>query len=210
MPKRSRANPNVFLNVPFDEDYEPLFLALVAGLTGLGRVPRCVLEIPESGQGRLIRIMDLMRGCGSSIHDLSRVSVKRSGDDDTKDDLPRFNMPFELGIAVGLEPELEHRFFVFEKKRFRLQRTLSDLSGIDPEIHEGTQAGLIKSLLNCVLPASGNLPTADTLIDLTDRLSKAADVLKRDCTVDLIFEPHIYRGLVVAASDLAKEHGLIA
>jgi hypothetical protein len=37
---------SVFLNVPFDKEYGPLFLALIAGLAGLGRTPRRVLEVP--------------------------------------------------------------------------------------------------------------------------------------------------------------------
>jgi hypothetical protein len=37
---------NVFLNVPFDEDYEPLYVALIAALTAFGSTPRTVLEIP--------------------------------------------------------------------------------------------------------------------------------------------------------------------
>jgi hypothetical protein len=31
---------SVFLNVPFDIEYSPLLIALIAGLTGLGRTPR--------------------------------------------------------------------------------------------------------------------------------------------------------------------------
>jgi len=39
---------SVFLNVPFDQAYEPIFVALITSLVALGRNPRCVLEIPES------------------------------------------------------------------------------------------------------------------------------------------------------------------
>jgi hypothetical protein len=31
----------VFLNVPYDKEYAPLFTALIAGLVALGRIPRC-------------------------------------------------------------------------------------------------------------------------------------------------------------------------
>jgi len=44
---------DVFLNVPFDDSYEPLFVSLIAALVALGRTPRCVLEVPETGNARL-------------------------------------------------------------------------------------------------------------------------------------------------------------
>jgi hypothetical protein len=64
---------DVFLNVPFDAAYESLFVALVGTLVFLGQKPHCVLEVRESGDGRLARIFALMRVCGTSIHDLSRI-----------------------------------------------------------------------------------------------------------------------------------------
>jgi hypothetical protein len=41
----ARGSKDVFVNVPFDEAYEPLFIALIAGLTRMGLTPRSVLEI---------------------------------------------------------------------------------------------------------------------------------------------------------------------
>jgi hypothetical protein len=82
----------VFINAPFDAAYEPLFITLVGMLVFLGQKPRCVLEIREQGDGRLARILELVRACRISVHDLSRVSTP-----------VRFNMPFELGIACALK-----------------------------------------------------------------------------------------------------------
>ena len=61
-------------------------------LVFLGQKPRCVLEIREQGDGRLARILDLIRACRISVHDLSRVTTP-----------VRFNMPFEPGIRVRAE-----------------------------------------------------------------------------------------------------------
>src|SRR6185295_6928929 len=122
---------SVFLNVPFDEEYSPLFLALIAGLAALGRTPRCVLEVPSGGRNRLERIFGLIASCGASIHDLSRVTLSDHLN------VPRFNMPFELGIAYSLSQLKPHSFFVFEEKAFRLQASLSDLSGHEGAEHEG-------------------------------------------------------------------------
>src|SRR3972149_2701488 len=104
MPRQSgsRVDPTaVFLNVPFDTRYEPLFVALIATLTSIGRKPRTVLELPEQGQGRLSRIIEPLEACQVSLHDLSRVGPPA-----------RFNMPFELGLAYAVR-----RYDPTEKKR---------------------------------------------------------------------------------------------
>jgi len=85
---------NVFINVPFDDDYAPLFDALVFTTIACGYRVRCALEEDDSGNIRLDKLVRLIRECPRSIHDLSRIEL---GDNE----LPRFNMPFELGLALG-------------------------------------------------------------------------------------------------------------
>lgn len=135
-----RSDPGqVFLNIPYDRRYEPLFLALIAGLAGLGFTPRCVLEIPHQ-QNRLQRIFELMTSCASSVHDLSRTSVSRAAPR-----CPRFNMPFELGLAIAHTLKAGgHQWIAIEEKRYRLQKSLSDLNGFDPYIHGGTPTGVLR------------------------------------------------------------------
>lgn len=105
-----------FVNVPYDSDYEELFIALIAGLSGFGLIPHATLEISGS-ERRLNRIMSLLRRCRYSFHDLSRVEL-----DATPPKTPRFNMPFELGLAVGLRQTLRwrHEWFVLEAKAHRV------------------------------------------------------------------------------------------
>jgi hypothetical protein len=92
MTRAQRPDPQaVFLNVAYDRQYEPIFVALVAALLALGRKPRCILQILDSGEGRPKRIFRLLEGCAVSLHDLSRVHPP-----------VRFNMPFELGMALAL------------------------------------------------------------------------------------------------------------
>src|SRR5271154_6098865 len=86
----------VFLNIPYDDRFENLLLAYIAGITAFGFVPRATLEIPYS-QRRLERIIALIASSQYSIHDLSRVQL-----DPTAPRTPRFNMPFELGLTVGM------------------------------------------------------------------------------------------------------------
>src|SRR5579872_1711900 len=82
-----------FINVPYDNRFQNLYLAFIAGLTAFGLDPRATLEIP-GGTRRLDRIFELITSCEYSFHDLSRVQL-----DSKRPRAPRFNMPFELGLV---------------------------------------------------------------------------------------------------------------
>jgi hypothetical protein len=137
--------PEVFLNIPYDKKFERPFTAFISGTISRGLNPRATLEITNSVR-RLDRILDLIRQCEYSVHDLSRVEVDR-GSPRT----PRFNMPFELGLSVALDKsgELENGgWFVCESRNYRFAKSLSDLNGPDPFIHGGTIEGVCRELAN--------------------------------------------------------------
>jgi hypothetical protein len=201
-PTASPDHQSVFLNVPFDREYTDLFVTLIAALTGLGRKPRCVLEVPASGRDRLDRIFQLLSRCGTSVHDLSRVSLSGALK------VPRFNMPFELGIAYCLSKHSDHRFFVLEEQTFRLQATLSDLNGHDPHIHAGSQNGILSCILDC-FGAPGGAPSPRDLRALSAKLSRIVQRLQREQERDNPFSPHLFRRTVEAAAELARLAGLI-
>ena len=120
--KKSRAE--VFLNIPYDKQFERLFLAYIAGISAIGMVPRATLEITDSTR-RLEKILKLARSCEYSVHDLSRVELDRA-----KPRTPRFNMPFELGLCVAdgnQRSGQEQNWFVFETMANRVKKSLSDL-----------------------------------------------------------------------------------
>jgi hypothetical protein len=103
--KLRKHSPEVFLNVPDHKKFERLFLAFIAGTSAFGLTPRTTLEITTSVR-RFARILDLIRRCEYSIHDLSRVEIDRPFPS-----TPRFNMPFELGWSVALQTgEIAQRF----------------------------------------------------------------------------------------------------
>lgn len=135
----------VFLNIPYDARFRRLYLAYVTGLIHLDLIPRATLEIP-GGRNRLDKIIDLIRSCRYSIHDLSRVQLDRNRPFST----PRFNMPFELGLAVASARlgAPRHDWFVFETINRRLSKSLSDLNGTDPNIHDGSIEGVMRELGN--------------------------------------------------------------
>lgn len=124
----------VFINCPFDAQYQRKFRAIVFTLVYCGFEPRCSLEVADGSQNRLDKIMDIMGSCSHAIHDISRTQLS-SG-------LPRFNMPFELGIFVGAKKfggrsHSSKTCLVLDAVSYRYQRT-SDIAGQDIQIHQNS------------------------------------------------------------------------
>lgn len=184
----------VFLNVPYDQEYEGHFIALIASLTALGLRPVCALEVPEQGEGRLKRIIDLMKGCALSIHDLSRVEE------------PRFNMPFELGIICGLRAasKMSYSFVLLDSHPHRLDQNLSDIKGIDCNVYGGDPS----KLTGCILSAITNEGVNSTSVRLVhQRLQEVSEDLRRESQVDF-YSSHMFGLHIVAAAEICRELGL--
>ena len=148
MPRPAVEETSAFLNIPYDKPFQNLYIACIAGLTAFGLVPRATLEVP-GGSRRLDRIFELIQTCGYSFHDLSRVERDRS-----KPRTPRFNMPFELGLAVGWSKSAgrnEQVWFVLEAVDRRILKSLSDLSGTDVYVHGGHVRGVLRALSNALV-----------------------------------------------------------
>jgi hypothetical protein len=189
---------DVFLNVPFDKAYERQFVALIAALVAIGRTPRCVLELPELGRGRLNRLLQHLRQCGVSIHDLSRVGTP-----------VRFNMPFELGMACALSAlERQHQYVLLERVRYRLDRTLSDLRDRDPYVHRGGIRRTIVIILD-VFQGQGENIEPETVFRLYSDLWRAANELRRRYRLDSVFTRSLFLRMVTAAGTLATDAGLL-
>jgi hypothetical protein len=140
----SRRRLNVFLNVPFDADYEPLFEALVFTIFACGYRVRCALEDSDSGDIRLDKLIELIRESPRSIHDLSRIEPGEN-------ELPRFNMPFELGMALGAKRfgrRPRDRIKIMVGERYKLPAYLSDLGGNDPDAHDHEPDKVIRIVRN--------------------------------------------------------------
>lgn len=188
--------PNaVFVNIPYDERFRRLYLAYIVGLTHLGLEPRATLGIP-SGERRLDRILALIQGCRYSIHDLSRVQLDR-----TPPCTPRFNMPFELGLAVTwakLHPR-RHSWFVFESVVRRLPKSLSDLDGSDPHIHNTTVEGVMRELCNAFVRTRPARPTVPEMMRTYRGLSRKLDAIVATAGARSVFEARIFNDLCFAA-----------
>jgi hypothetical protein len=195
-----RFDSDVFLNVPFDRKYEPLFLALVSGLVALRRRPRCVLELPDAGSGRIARILELMRHCEASVHDLSRVTT--SGPAGKR--VPRFNMPFELGLACALSHIAGgHSFVVMEEVAYRSQRSLSDLSGVDAYVHRGTPTGVLAALSDW-LGSRAHDPSPRQMLRLYEIVRERSKELRADVDAETVFSPALFRRTTLVAASVAR------
>ncbi|MGH9782411.1 MAG: hypothetical protein ACRD33_11405, partial [Candidatus Acidiferrales bacterium] len=180
--------------------FENLCLAYIAGVSAFGLKPRAALEIPTSTR-RLERILNLIQQCEYSIHDLSRVQLDR-----TAPRTPRFNMPFELGLTVALEKVAiqGHSWIVCESMRFRLTKSLTDLDGTDPYIHDGTVRGLFRELGNAFV-RNRNQPTVDEMWKVYRILRVSFDSVLQRAGADHPFNARVFRDLGVLASAAADD-----
>jgi hypothetical protein len=188
--------PNaVFVNIPYDERFRRLYLAYIVGLTHLGLEPRATLGISGT-ERRLDRILALIQSCRYSIHDLSRVQLDR-----TPPCTPRFNMPFELGLTVTwakLNPA-QHSWFVFEARPRRVQKSLSDLDGSDPNIHDGTVGGVMREICNAFVRSRAARPAVPEMMRTYRGLSSKLNEIIAAAGARSVFEARIFDDLCFAA-----------
>jgi hypothetical protein len=199
--KSQKPAAEVFLNIPYDQKFERLFLAFISGISAFGLVPRATLEITTSSR-RLDRILSLIRDCQYSIHDLSRVEL-----DGRAPRTPRFNMPFELGLSVAHQKTLggkKHEWFVCESRNFRLSKSLSDLNGTDPFIHDGTIVGLFRELCN-MFRRPGRQPSVQQMWSIYWELRRNLPVLLRQAGGKSAYRARVFKDLCVIASASADK-----
>ena len=183
---------DVYLNLPYDPDFGELFRVYIAGLAVHGLRPRTALEI-TGGERRLDRIIDLVRRCRYSVHDLTPPSGA-----------PRLNMAFELALAIGHQrthPD-EHTWCVFETRRGRIERTLSDLNGSDIFIHQGKPARLFSELNNAFV-FSLRQPSMTEMRRLLARLKEGLPAILKRSGSRTPFTARVFADLRVLAAKLS-------
>ena len=155
---------NIFINCPFDKEYEPILQAVLFVTVVLGFNPRLATELNDAGESRLAKIQELIEESRYSIHDLSRCQARERGE------YFRLNMPFELGIDWGCrkyygQERDKKRFLILEEKPYRFQATISDLSGCDIETHGARYDKAMTNVRNWLRQQTGcNAPGPSALI----------------------------------------------
>ena len=136
---------NVFINCPFTLDYRDHFRAIVFTVVRCGFTPRCTRERDDGSEVRYEKICRIIRECSLGIHDISNTEL--NGDPP----LPRFNMPFELGLFLGATKfggsDLRRKYtLILDRDDFRYQAFLSDIAGQDVHAHGGNVTTLISTV----------------------------------------------------------------
>ena len=153
----------VFINCPFDELYTPTFRALIFTIFACEFRPRSALELEDGGQGRMDKLFSIIEECRYGVHDISRTDL------DPVNHLPRFNMPFELGIFFGArtyggKQQKLKRALVLDIEQYRYQRFISDLAGYDIRAHHGQPAAAVRILRDWLANVSRRkLPSANRI-----------------------------------------------
>jgi hypothetical protein len=146
---------NVFINCPYDKEYESLLRPLVFTVRYLGFTPRLALESSDSGETRIEKICRLIRESVYSIHDISRLESTKASE------LYRLNMAFELGMDFGCRrysADQHHagkKYLIFEKEHYRYMKALSDISGFDIKFHENEGPKIVRGVRNWFVENAG-------------------------------------------------------
>jgi len=119
---------SVFINCPFDSRYLPLLHAVTFAVLDCGFFARSALEVEDGGEVRIRKLMRIIRESRYGIHDISRVQL------DSRNRLPRFNMPLELGLFLGAQEfgareQRTKRSLILDRDRYRYQRFCSTSRG---------------------------------------------------------------------------------
>jgi hypothetical protein len=197
LPTPKLKSNDVFLNCPYDKLFRPLYLAYIVGLVDLGLTPVTTLGIPSNAT-RIDRIYDLIRASRYSIHDLSRVQLTH-----TAPRVPRFNMPFELGLSVAWARERPHRHtcFVFESVKRRGHKSLSDMAGTDFNIHSDSSQGVMRELCSAFVRQSQR-PTVPNMMRHFTLLNAAIPKLLLNNGTNSVFEARTFDDLVLLAKEI--------
>jgi hypothetical protein len=149
-----RFGRSVFINCPFDEDYKSLLRPMLFTLVYAGLIPRLASEKSDSLEQRIEKILRLIKECKYSIHDLSRLKAQKAKE------FFRLNMPFELGIDYGCRRIANNhlrtkRSLILERKRYDIQKALSDLNGVDIKSHSNSPARTVRALQHWFIETVG-------------------------------------------------------
>ena len=151
-------------------------------------------------EGPSERIFDLIKRCRYSVHDLSRVQLDRRAPR-----TPRFNMPFELGIAVAWSAQnpSRHTWFTCEEDQYRPLKSISDLNGTDFHIHNGTVEGVMRELCNAFV-RNQKRPTVPLMMGVYRKLRRRLPLIQQTAGAASLFEARVFDDICIAVAKLSK------
>ncbi len=150
----------VFINCPYDENYKPFFHASIFAVRRCGFEARSAAEVKGSVENRLNKIQRIIEDCPLAIHDISRTELH------PEHGLPRFNMPFELGLFLGAQAfgnpaQRKKDCIVLDSDLKRYDDFLSDIRGQDIAAHGNDPRLLVGEVRAFLNTHSGAVPLPD-------------------------------------------------
>jgi hypothetical protein len=174
-----RPETSVFINCPFDPEYAPLFDAIIFATTCCGFLARSALESGNVAEPRMTRIAKAVLSSKYSIHDLSRCRGEGN------EGLARFNMPLELGIAMGRRitaGDDAHDWLILVPEGHGYVQFVSDLAGYDPKTHDNSVDSIVKRVIFWLATRKDAIwvpEPADVIAALPDFQERKADLVAR-------------------------------
>lgn len=176
---------SVFLNVPFDKKYGRLFDALVFAVHDCGFTARSALEVDDSGQARVAKILDIIEQSKFGIHDISRAGIDRNTG------LARFNMPLELGLFLGAKrygsvQDRQKRCLVLDRDRYRYRNFCSDIAGQDIRAHNDRPREAIRAVRDWLSThkTAVQMPGGKAIFDRYERFRAQLRIQATDLQLD--------------------------
>ena len=124
----AKASFRVFLNYPFDDEFNAFSTAMHFAVTAANLIPICAKDVGTPDRLRLQLLVDLVTNCDLSAHDLSRYKQ------DSRNGFARMNMPFETGMALyrSMSTNFQaHRCALLVTDSHAYKAFVSDLAGLD-------------------------------------------------------------------------------
>jgi hypothetical protein len=186
VPQQNLYDRSVFINCPFSTEYQTIFRAILFSVYACEFQPRSALETSDSSQNRLVKIMGIIGESKFGIHDISVMKL------DPKTNLPRFNMPFELGLFLaaknfGMEIQKRKVALIIDSDIYRYRDALSDISGHDIANHGGNTEKAIHEVRNWLdsnrggtIPLPGGTHISKQYNEFRHELPSASKKLKLD------------------------------
>lgn len=166
---------NIFINCPFDGEYKKFLDAIVFTVIYCGYSPRSALEEIDSSNSRFKKIIDIIEDCKYSVHDISRTELN-------EDELPRFNMPLELGLFLGAKylgtkKQRNKNALIIDSERYRYQKFISDISGQDIKSHNNEIVRIIKVIRDWIKSFDQEVASSSKIIEKFNKFEQDKPVI---------------------------------
>lgn len=186
----------VFINCPFDEEYQEIFNAIIFTVIDCGFVPKCALEDSDSGKVRIEKLFQYIKDSKYGIHDISRTEL------DKINQLPRFNMPLELGIFFGAveygsNKQKSKKCLILDSEVHRYQKFISDIAGQDIRVHGNKPREAVRQVRHWLVQTSNrtSIPPSTLVWTHYEKFNEDLSDISEDENLDrddLLFKERSY------------------